>query len=694
MIPRNAGTFVEQNFVNGLVTEATGMNFPENACTSASDVIFKETGEVSRRFGYNYEHLFQLNSITRSSSAVVEYLWKAAGGDGTIDFVVQQIGLTLRFYRVSATTGLSDGIHATTFALTTFDVAGAPATNTEPCSFSSGKGFLFVTHKYCEPFYITYTVATDALTATSITLKIRDFEGVDDSLGTRERPASMTATHRYNLYNQGWFKKVVEQGGTIDFPIQSWDDFFPVANFPSNADIWWLYKDSNGWLTPSIGANIHVVGQALAPRGYFILDAFNQDRTATVTALNDESNTVPTITAVTSSYFRPSCTAFFAGRVWYSGVNFSGFSQNIYYSQIVERDSQLGLCHQNNDPTNEDLSDLLDTDGGIIRILDIGTIHKLFPTQKALLVFATNGVWSISGSETIGFKATDYTIKKISSVGVVTGLSFVDVLGSPLFWNEDGIWTVNYDQGDFTVVSVSDKKIKSFFKDIPAESKKWVKGAYNSVDRLVQWVYRSTSPSTVDARYTYDRILTLNITTGAFYPWTINSATKTVNGIITCLGVTSAGVDSNPFRYFVTKNISGTTYDSTFAVSGTTYLDWVADSENFDYSATSLFISGYRVHAEGNKEFQSNYVTFVCSDETNSSAFAQGVWDYSNSISSKKWSTAQQIYNSTPSNRDYRIRRLKVRGWGKSLQFRVTAVTDKPFNVVGWSVFETGNPLP
>ena len=70
---RGSGTVVENNFVNGLITEATGMNFPENACISASNVVFKETGEVTRRLGYDYESAYQLNSKTINSSAVVEF---------------------------------------------------------------------------------------------------------------------------------------------------------------------------------------------------------------------------------------------------------------------------------------------------------------------------------------------------------------------------------------------------------------------------------------------------------------------------------------------------------------------------------------------------------------------------------------------------------------------------------------------
>lgn len=708
---RSSGTAVEQNFVNGLVTEATGMNFPENACTDASNVVFKETGEVTRRLGFDYETAYQLNSITRSNSAVVEYEWKAAGGSGNVNFVVQQVGNVISFYRVSAVNSLSAGLHATTILLSTYAVSGAPPAAAEPCSFSNGKGYLFVTNKYCEPFYVSYSSGT--FTATAITIQVRDFEGVNDGLSNNERPTSLSNTHLYNLANQGW-NQLVNTTAATNSPVIA-DYFSQTSTYPSNSEQWWVYKNASDQMEPN-NNNSFDSGNSLAPKGSHILNWFNTTRSART--IIGTSTQLTALTERSAGYFRPSTCAFFAGRVWYASVEASGYIGEIYYSQIVERDEQIGQCYQSNDPTSEILSDLLDTDGGIVRVLDMGTVYKLFATQKALIVFASNGIWSISGSDVASFKATDYTIKKISSVSVSSGLSFVDVLGSPLFWTEDGIWTVAYEQGDFGVISASDKKIKQYFKNIPRESRNWAKGAFNTIDKLVQWVFSSTAPSTVDSRYTYDSVLTLNVTTGAFYPWTATSATKSINGIIACQGpsygsfdtvidasgdtvidasgntvIVITAAESSAFRYFTTKNTSGSTYNSTWSVEGYTgYLDWISDSENLDY--TSSFTSGYRLHGEGNKEYQANYVTFICSDATSSSAFVQGVWDFSNNTLSKKWSTAQQIYNSTPTYRDYRIRKIKIRGWGKALQFRIYGATGVPFNIVGWSAFETANNVP
>lgn len=707
---RASGTQVEQNFVNGLITEATGMNFPENACTSATNVVFKETGEVTRRLGYDYESAYQLNSKTIQNSAIVEFEWTAAAGNGDVNFIVQQVGGTISFYRISTDNSLSAGLQSSTISLSSFQVAGSPTPDQEPCSFASGKGFLFVTNKYCEPFFVSYDADADTFTATEITIVCRDFEGVDDGLDAQEQPLSLSDAHEYNLLNQGWDATPQYSGGG-GATAQVIDRYFTVrAVYPSNSEQWFVVKDTSERFYPDF-METFFQGNSLAPKGHYLLDWFNTDRSGS-------STRITSVTERSAGYFRPSTCAFFAGRVWYAGVQAADYVGEVYYTQVIERDDQLGACHQINDPTSEHLADLLDTDGGIARVLDMGTVYRLFATQKALLIFASNGIWSISGSDVASFKATDYTIKKISSNTVASGLPFVDALGTPIFWTEDGIWTVAYEAGDFSIVSLSDKRIKQYFKDIPQEAKKWAKGAFNKVDKIVQWVFASTSPQTVDERYSYDSVLTLNTVTGAFYPWTIYSATKEIKGIIACggpvYGLFDTVVDgsgdtvidasgntvvvfnesaSSIIKFFVVKNSSGTTYNTTFAVEGNTaYLDWIADAESYDY--TSSFTSGYRLHADGNKEYQANYVTFICTDETSSSAFVQGVWDFANSTLSKKWSAAQQIYNSTPTYRDYRIRKIKIRGWGKALQFRVYSATGVPFNIVGWSAFETANSVP
>ena len=131
--------------------------------------------------------------------------------------------------------------------------------------------------------------------------------------------------------------------------------------------------------------------------------------------------------------------------------NFYTWTENIYFSQIVTSINQFGYCYQANDPTDENYFNLLPDDGGVIQIQGCGAIHKLFPIQNGMLVFADNGVWFITGSQGIGFTADDYTITKISAVRVISNTSFVDVLGMPFFWNEEGIYMTQQTQNGIQI---------------------------------------------------------------------------------------------------------------------------------------------------------------------------------------------------------------------------------------------------
>jgi hypothetical protein len=42
-------------------------------------------------------------------------------------------------------------------------------------------------------------------------------------------------------------------------------------------------------------------------------------------------------------------------------------------------------------------------------------------------------------------------------------------------------------------------------------------------------------------------------------------------------------------------------------------------------------------------------------------------------------------------NYDIKYNRLKVRGEGLALQYKVYSEEGQPFSIVGWSVYETGN---
>lgn len=794
-MPRQALVSVENNFIRGLITEATGLNCPENAVTDTDNCVFDELGKVSRRLGFDIETASSpQTSVTRTNKAITTYFWKDVAGDGDEQIVVVQLGDTLHFYHTDDDS-LSLG-HFDTILLTDFDVAGSDSPETKECQFADGKGRLFVFHPTCESFYVTFDPDTDMVSGTAITLQIRDTLGEDtDSETTISRPSTLANAHKYNLLNQGWDNEKInaffgQQFGfhgnitngsptiaklkyhndavaisyddgitSVFLPGMTVDDGPTVSNlipsgttistvnattltmsanatgsnnvheivvtmgkYPSNADIWWHFKGdrrrfysgagSGSFLAPSTTGlpyfdittiALNTAGNLRAPRGYYILTAYNQDRN-TVSGLSN-------LTTTSSGVQRASTGAFFAGRVWYAGVAAEDFNEALYFSQIIETMNEVGKAYQANDPTSEFLNVLLPTDGGVIRINGSGSIIKLLPIGNSLLVFATNGVWSITGSQGIGFIANDYSINKISSIPSLSASSFVDVNGIPMWWNLDGIYTVVPSEQGFIVQSLTEQTIQTEFNSIPVEARRFARGFYDQLSKIVQWLYWDGSPTDLSEFYEFNRVMNLNVLSKAFYDWTLEDSDVKVHGVTVVQGgggqveqfgviagadtvidsdtntivatLVTGAVTAPVFKYLVTD---GT--DMTFAENlDTDYKDWGSTDET-DYD--SYFVTGYRIRGDAQRRFQSNYI-WVYADNTSPGQFSiQGIWDYALNDTTNRFSTVQ-TFTYTDANYAFRKKKIRLRGHGHTAQYKISSVSGEPFDIVGWSVLDTVN---
>lgn len=117
------------------------------------------------------------------------------------------------------------------------------------------------------------------------------------------------------------------------------------------------------------------------------------------------------------------------------------------------------------------------------------------------------------------------------------------------------------------------------------------------------------------------------------------------------------------------------------------YRDWLlVDGIGADYQ--SYFITGYKLHGEGLRRFQGNYLVVYSDIETNSGAKVQYLWDYANDAAGHRFSTAEEIYL-TRSYVSKTPRRLWLRGQGLALQMKFYSETGKPFNIIGYAIFES-----
>ena len=697
-MPRTRSVAIENDLSGGLNTQATGINFPPNACIETDNCIFHELGFVERRLGFEFETNYTTKSIDRAGKAVVAYNWKNVTGDGAINLLVKQVGSLLYFYSPTPIGSFSPGALTTTIDLEDFLPLLGSAANIPlaECQFSVGLGYLIVTHPYTEPFYVTYDLNTQEATATQINIRVRDFEGVEDGLAIDERPDTLSDEHEYNLKNQGWF---VNNGDYItDFETT-------LTDFPSNADVWWVYRDLDNIFDPSTVSTIYETGTSKAPSGHYILDPFRTDR---------GTQAGVSVTEQSSGGARPATSAFFSGRAWYAGTNANGYESKIYFSQIIENKHQLGNCYQAADPTSQTANALVADDGGHLLIPGAGLIYKLVPVGNSLIVFAANGVWQITGSTGIGFTALDYAVPFLSSIRTFSHTSFVDMEGFPVWWSVEGIYTLIPNNTGFKIESITDKKIKEFYLDIPLSCKKSVRGSYDPRKHVIQWLYNDTETATLEASYNYSNILNFNTLSGSFYPWSIPSSQVKINSIFLSEGLaaqpTSSDVEASGdpveasgdqvvvinFGSVILNSVNKyvVSYGNNFTFADTTnedYIDWelIGDSKDF----LSYFITGYRMPTKGLQEFQNNYI-YVFSDLSSiegTEFYLQGIWNFANSGNSGKYTMRQKISHPASGNFDIVRNRLKIRGSGHAAQFKFTSSSGQPFNILGWSILESAN---
>ena len=716
---RTFGVSVENNFSRGIITEATGLNYPENAATEADNVIFSEKIKVIRRLGIDYENTATLTNSREASlrgDSIVEFLWRNASNQGTVAFQVQQLGATIHFYSASASS-LSAAKDSFTIDLSSYEITSGAARLVE-CQFASGDGKLFIVSEAIDPIYVTYNVPGDSITVTQINPKIRDFDGLEDfEASPEDRPTSLTIAHNYNLKNQGWYVSALDSDGDITNVLTFWDD--DRSDFPSNVDVWWKYKNASQQFDLDEVDTIYV-GNTYAPKGHFFLNAWLQDRDA-VSGLSG----IVDVDATT----RPTTVAFFSGRVWMAGVNADGFGSKLYFSQIAEKPAQFSRMYQDQDPTSEDFSQLLPSDGGVIIIPEMGVCKKLFILENALFVFATNGIWAISGSQNEGFRANNYSVYRVSNIGALDHKSFVDVNGIPYWWNNEGIFTLQQDPQTqkISAFSISDSTIKSFFDKIPLDSRQWIKGAYNDSTKVIQWLFRSTTPdgTATEERYQYNRSLHFNTINQAFYPYSISSVHPTqgpfISGIIAIKGlgaireeedvydnnvlVTEGGVPvttitgltavslAQVFKYFTTA-FKSRVWTITFSQEiDTTYTDWASyNNKGVDFS--SYFLTGFKVHGQAIRKFSTSYLQVYMETETDASLFCEAYWNFSLAGATGQVSTSQQVYSTLNTNYVVAHSRIKIRGSGVSLQLKFYSETAKPFTLIGWAGLEISNVLP
>jgi hypothetical protein len=730
-MPKN-GTRAEVNtFVKGLISEASPLNFPANASYDEVNFELHRDGSRSRRLGMDREVGGVLEACyTALPSALTgqfnTFVWKSVGGNPLKEFLVVQVADDLFFYdNKQAILSTSGSLFQHTLSLA----------NDKDYSLSVVDGKLVIVSGHYLIDVLTYDELANTLTHSTGALFVRDLWGVEETHALTEtdplyRPTgTITDTHAYNLLNQSWAVPRKDKTGTLVNPITQYESDLSV--FPSNSEEVWAglqYQPVVGAADPyeRLYTNLYderLGADSTVSRGAFIINFLNRGVSrydAYISnrykyPLMDYGSLTLTYDLTTKG---ATVATEFAGRMWYAGFN--GVASNadkrspvisnyILFSQLVKSKPDIFNCYQAGDPTSREGNEIVDTDGGTIRIAGAQNIITLSNIGSHLLVFAANGIWSISGGSDYGFTATNYKVEKLSSYGCISPSSVVEAGGTIAFWSEDGIFSVGKNQyGALTVTSLTEATIQTRYDSWTLAAKGSAKGFFNSVDKKISWIVKE---GTRFSSAIVTKELTLDLSLGAFSENVISnsgSAVELFSGFIT-YSATSPVV-----KYlFIDKSVTDVITFGFSEYKDASFRDWkFKDTVGVD--AKAFLLTGAITAGDSAVAKQTPYLTmhFTNTERTTdsegvpveqSSCFIRTQWDWAVTADPNKWSSLKQAYRkrqveftipndlSAYSGLLTTVSKSKLRGKGKAFSLYMETEPYRDCKILGWVVTLNGN---
>lgn len=760
------------NFIGGLHTEASVLNFPANASADEVNFELNRDGSRNRRFGMDYEAGYNYAptgylATDISTLAFNTFRWTSAAGNPDVNVVVFQVGNKLWFYNldVSSVTGPPPLANITVDQFPT----------TVRYSFASVEGMLVFVSGAENIALVEYV--NGAFNLSYERLLIRDLWGIEEvespqaDVDPAFRPL-LNNTHAYNLMNQSWGIPRKGQDGNLWNPITYFYAALPDGspqpnpnpNFitPSNAESVFtglqmqpvslgqqpfermfrnLYDDS-------LGAKVQTA------KGYFVIDALRRG-TGRQDALIENGNKYPQMVSALAfkadfSPFGASCVSEFAGRIFYSG--FGGevidgdarsptLANYVFFSQAVKNKLDINRCYQEGDPTSRESSDVVDTDGGFVRVSGAQNILAMTPLGISMVVIAENGVWALTGGTTdSGFSATNYKVNKLSSFGAMSASSVVTEGDVCYFWANDGIYRIGKDQfGDLQVTNTTLTTIQKLYQKIPNDAKAAAFGAYDEVNKKIRWVYKTGTlltnsqqtmelifDSTINA-YTQNSIANsknnLTCLAGIFQTqlFIVNQEANTIfvdSDVVlvdsdTVLMSNSKSIASTQFlRYLVMVNLSGQLNIVAGWYNNEQWMDWVTLDGGTD--AKAFCLTGASTAGDSAVDKQVPYLVMHFNRTEDgvdgnlvpthgSSCLMRTQWNFASAVESNKWSPLAQAYRyrkvryseslSDTYNTGFDVitTKNKIRGKGRAFALYFETEAGKDCQILGWNITVNGN---
>lgn len=393
-----------------------------------------------------------------------------------------------------------------------------------------------------------------------------------------------------------------------------------------------------------------------------------------------------------TNYENPDCCTSAFGRIFYAGGSL------IYFSQVLTTAKDAGRCYQSNDPTSEDIPDLLDTDGGVITLEESVKIKALKQYKSGILVFATNGVWYIYNPDG-GFRATAFNTAKVSERGIESPRSIVEAEGSLYYFSNNGIMQIA--ASEFDVLQsrdISEQTVRGYF--LANHAGKGAQGVYDEPNKHVVWWNPDLE----------SKGLILDVEIGAFFPqqqsadpWSIGRPFKIDNSVF--YPAWRQDDENNRLAYAISQPKGEDFTDFQFDIPAYIVSGW----ETLGKFAHSKRAKTVKVYFRKTEEQILGYSDGSYEYDKPSGCLFQSRWDFDNSNASNKWSgdtyrlsgggRTIQLYNPMqrgfiPDTFPYAFdtgesvirKKMGIRGSGDAVQFVFEAEPQKDMKLLGYSV--------
>jgi hypothetical protein len=710
-------------FIKGLNSDRSPLNYQPGETKLEYNFELNIDGSRDRRYGLDTDAAFTyIRSIESlySYGGVNSYVWVAP--DNTILYVFYSLNLV--------------EIHSSTFPYSV--IATLSLTGSSVTSITDVDGRLIIAGN---KIYVA-TYSSGSVSIEEQRIKVRDVWGVED--GTENdlsvRPASITSAHRYNLQNQSWGIPRKDDTNTLVDPITKYGT--DLSYFPSNTEQVWQGLQFQAGATPfeRMYTNMFPETYGASPssaKGYFIIDALTRGASR-ATALAANNAKYPTLTNYTITFPQdetttgPTVVGSFAGRAWFAGFGKEQtgtdkrspyLADTVFFSQLIKDKTDVTKCYSEGDPTSRDSNDLVDTDGGFIKILGMLDPQAMAVIRDRLVILAKNGVWEILGGGSTGFTATNYMVNKISDVGCIARYSVVVAEDKLFYFGASGINVVEVNQNNDTVASeFTTGIVRQYYTSIYDYSSgvyarnalTHAKGAFDPITKKVRWIVslRRNSQNVPEVlELCFDMALkafSTNRIQNAFVS-TLFYSKKNLSSIS---GESSRNITRDTMFYHIVYQVGSA---GVYALAryknplfkdigfGSLYLDaeakMIFGDSTFGDSGVKKQVPFLTIHMRRTETGFDNLGAML----NTSGCLIRTHWDWAASETTNKIGSYFQAYRpnrlyfpstfpSTDSPEfEIATSRNKVRGLGRALAIEVKTEAEKDCRLVGWALSVTGN---